>query len=419
MTVTENVALGLEKVAGPGRRRRAPARSKVVARIRELSDDYGLGIDPSRVVSQLSVGERQRVEILKALYRDASLLILDEPTAVLTPGEVDQLFGVLRGFVASGASIVFISHKLREVMALSDQVTVMRAGRVVAAEVDARTTTEGELARLMVGREFTGVKVSNGDESGEVRLRLRSLQASGGQAGCGVQGVDLDVRAGEILGIAGVSGNGQRELADAVAGLAPVDGGTVELDGEDVSRCDSTEMRARGLAYVPEERMVDGAIADFSVADNLMLVDMGSKEFSRWGFIKPRRVQRHCEELVRNFSIKTSSLSAPLRTLSGGNIQKVVMARELATRPKVLLAAQPTRGIDMGACEHIHQGLLNERGRGTAVLLISEDLDEVMMLSDRIAVMYEGEIVGVVDRGATRSDLGLMMAGVVPQPVPV
>ena len=418
MSVAENVALGLSSTARGGRDFRRVVPRRVVERIREVSDRFGLEVDPFKTVAQLSVGERQRVEILKALYRDASLLILDEPTAVLTPQEVDDLFEVLRGYVAGGSSIVFISHKMREVLSLSDRITVMRMGRVVAS-ADPRSVTRHDLARLMVGRELQDVRVPTGDEAGDVRLAIRSLHVPGDRTETGVRCIDLDVRSGEIVGVAGVSGNGQRELAEAIAGLRPVESGSIHLDGEDVTACDPCEMRGRGLAYVPEERMVDGVVGDFSVADNLMLVSSRDSDFSRWGLVSTKRVHERCRELVDRFAIKTPSLGASVRTLSGGNIQKVVLARELATQPKVLVAANPTGGVDLGACQNIHGCLVEERARGTAVLLISEDLDEILTLADRIAVLYEGSIIGILERGASREQVGLMMAGVLPDQQPV
>ncbi len=409
LTVAENVALGLRSSRGP-----LTDLARVSERIRRLSHEYGLLVDPDPYVWQLSVGERQRVEIMKALYRNASLLVLDEPTAVLTPQEVDDLFVILRQMVRDGRGLVFISHKIREVLALSDRITVLRNGRKVGTVLP-REVTRSDLAHMMVGREVGLVPDRPVQHPGDAALVISNLTVPGDRGTDAVRDLHLEVRSGEIVGIAGVSGNGQRELAEAIAGLRTPTSGSIRLNGVETAGRGPAEIRERGLGYVPEERTRDGMIAGFSVSENLMLVDHRDPRFSRWGFLRPGAIQRHCAELVSAFRVKTPGLSTPGSNLSGGNIQKLVLARELSGSPRVLLVAQPTRGVDVGAAEYIQTRLLEQRGHGTAILIISGDLDEVLALSDRILVMYEGTIIGEVDaQSATREALGLMMAGVRP-----
>jgi simple sugar transport system ATP-binding protein len=413
LTVAENVALGLKSSRGP-----LTDLAKVSARLQELAESHGLEVEPDALIWQLSVGERQRVEILKALYRDVDLLVLDEPTAVLTPREVDDLFRVLRRLAASGRGLVFISHKVNEVLELSDRITVLRAGKQIGT-LSRADATRSRLVEMMVGHELSADIRPALAPAGEKRLVLTGLNVKGDRGQAAVRGVDLEVDAGEIVGIAGVSGNGQRELAEAVAGIRPPEGGSVRILGAEVAGAPPARMRAAGLAYVPEERMRDGIVPDFSVAENLLLVDNNSPTFSRFGFLKSRVIRRHCQELVDAFNVKTPSLDTPARNLSGGNIQKLIMARELSGKPQVLLVAQPTRGIDIGSAQYIHRRLVEQRDAGTAVLIISEDLDEVMSISDRILVMYEGRIIGSADpRTSTREAIGLMMAGVMSEPEP-
>lgn len=405
LTVTENVALGL---SSSGLR---PDLGEVEDRVRTLAEEYGLQVDPRAEVWQLAVGERQRVEILKALYRDAQLLVLDEPTAVLTPQEVDDFFLTLRKLADDGRGLIFISHKLHEVLALSDRITVLRDGRVAGNTTPTETSRE-KLAEMMVGRPVKLAPDKPAIDLGEVRLVVDDLMVRGDREHTAVDGVSLEVRAGEILGIAGVSGNGQRELAEAVAGLRPPDRGSIRLDGVEVAGASPRQIRAAGLAYVPEERMRDGAIGAFTVSENLMLLDHDSPAYSHRGWLDLRALNDRAEELVRRFAVKTPSVHTATRSLSGGNIQKLIMAREVTSDPAVLVAAQPTRGVDIGAAEYIHHQLVEQRGAGTAIVVISEDLDEVLALADRVAVMFEGRIVGVVDRAdCTAEGLGLLMAG--------
>jgi general nucleoside transport system ATP-binding protein len=406
LTVAENVALGLRSS-----RRPLTDLRRVAKRIEELAARYRLDVDPGAVVWQLSVGERQRVEIMKALYRDATLLILDEPTAVLTPHEVDDLFGVLREMVADGRGLVFISHKIREVLELSDRITVLRAGRSVATVLPA-DVTRTQLAEMMVGHELPSEQPLPAAAVDGVRLAVTDLHVRSDRGTEAVRGLSLEARAGEIVGIAGVSGNGQRELAEAIAGLRATTSGSIRLEGTELAGCHAGEVRRAGLGFVPEERMRDGVVGDFTVAENLLLVDSDSPEYSRAGFLRDRAIRRHCEQLVADYDVKTPKLETPVHNLSGGNIQKLILARELARAPRVLLAAQPTRGVDVGAARYIHDRLREHRDGGTAIVVVSEDLDEVLSLSDRILVMYEGRIVAEADpRTSTREALGLMMAG--------
>ena len=407
LTVAENVALGLKSSREP-----RLDLDRVSARIRELAEKYGLKVDPEAYVWQLAVGEQQRVEIVKALYRGAALLVLDEPTAVLTPQEVNDLFVTLRQMACDGHALIFISHKLHEVLAISQRVTVLRDGRNVGTHPTAEMTKPA-LARLMVGREVILQYDIPRLQPGEARLQIESVWVAGDRNQDALRGVSLDVRAGEIVGVAGVSGNGQRELAEALAGLRPVRQGRILLNGRDVTHGSPSMRMKAGQAYIPEERMRDGVIKEFSVAENLILQDHGDAPYSRNTFLDFNAIETRSAELVETFNVKTPTLDTPLKNLSGGNIQKLILARELSRQPQVLIASQPTRGVDIGATEYIHRRLLSQREAGTAILLISEDLDEIRALSDRVAVIYEGAIVGVVDgRTAAAEEIGLMMAGV-------
>jgi ABC-type uncharacterized transport system ATPase subunit len=407
LTVAENVALGLPSTRGP-----LTDLVQVSRRIRELGELYGLRVDPDACIWQLAVGQRQRVEIIKALYRGAALLILDEPTAVLTPQEVDEFFATLRQMVRDGHAIIFISHKLHEVLSISNRVTVLRDGKLVESCETASCTKES-LARMMVGREVAMQQRRSEVELGPARLVLKDLHAQSDRETPALRGVDMEVHAGEIMGLAGVSGNGQRELAEVITGLRPATGGQVLLEGQDITNRRPGVVTDRHLAYIPEERMKDGMIQEFSVAENSILRDHNKVPFARNGFLVIRTIGEYADKLIERFGIKTPSHDTPAKSLSGGNIQKVVVARELSREPRVLVAAQPTRGVDIGATEYIHSLLLDQRQRGVAILLISEDLDEILALSDRIAVIYEGQIMGIVDGAeATPEQLGLLMAGV-------
>jgi simple sugar transport system ATP-binding protein len=406
LTVAENVALGLKSSREP-----VLDLDKVSKKIMELSQVYGLKVEPGAYVWQLSVGEQQRVEIIKALYRGASLIILDEPTAVLTPQEVNDLFITLKRMVGEGHGLIFISHKLHEVSAISDRVTVLRDGRIIGTR-PTREVTRGELVNMMVGREVKPL-AAQPRQPGAERLKIQGMHAMGDRGREALCGIDLEIHAGEIVGLAGVSGNGQRELAECLAGVRKTSAGSVSLDGHDTTHLPLKQRVDAGLAYIPEERMRDGAIRDFSVQENVFLHDHASPKYTRGIFLDFTRMAAFARELVSNFNVKTPGLDTPIKNLSGGNIQKLIMARELSRQPKVIIAAQPTRGVDIGATEYIHQRLLQQREAGTAIFLISEDLDEIRVLSDRIAVIYEGRIIGIVQRDqATVEQIGMMMAGI-------
>ncbi len=406
LSVAENVALGM-----PSSRGLLLDLNVVSEKIRQLSEAYSLKVDPQAMVWQLSVGEQQRVEILKALYRGAALLILDEPTAVLTPQEVSEFFNILRRMASEGHAIIFISHKLHEVLAISDRVTVLRNGRVVKT-LSTKETDRYELARLMIGREILLRLDRPKIELGKNRLEVNDLWVSGDKGLPVLRGANLSVRAGEILGIAGVSGNGQRELAETIAGLRKPTQGTISIDQQDVTGWKPDQLITHGLAYISEERFKDGVVKELTVEENLMIEEHGKSPYSKGIFLNFNQITDHTRDLIHSFEIKTPSNKTPLRNLSGGNIQKLIMARELSRRPGVLIASQPTRGVDIGSTEYIHQRLLSQRAEGTATILISEDLDEIRNLSDRIAVMFEGQIVGVLDRDdASVEQLGLMMTG--------
>ncbi len=404
-TVAENIALGLRSSREP-----VLDLDVVSKRIRELGEQYGLKVDPGALVWQLAVGQQQRVEILKALYRDAALLILDEPTAVLVPQEVDDLFVTLRRLAKTGHALIFISHKLHEVMEISDRVTVLRDGRVIGSVATNETTTQ-DLARMMVGRDVVTAWDKAPVKSEDKVLRIERLSALNDKGLPAVKNLSLDVRAGEIVCIAGVSGNGQRELAETIVGLRRATGGTVSVAGRVLTNHEPAEIIQAGVAFIPEERMTMGVIRDFTVQENAILETHGDAPLSQNTFLNFGKIQAHAAQLVREYDVKTPTLDTPVKSLSGGNIQKLILARELSRQPKLLIAAQPTRGVDIGATEYIHKRLIQQREQGTAILLISEDLDEVLALADRIAVMYEGEIAGIVPPNTPIDDLGLMMAG--------
>lgn len=410
LTVAENVALGLPSSRGP-----LTDLDRVSKRIVELAGIYGLKIDPDAYIWQLSVGQQQRVEIIKALYRGAALLILDEPTAVLTPQEVDEFFVIMRQMVADGYALIFISHKLHEVVEISHRVTVLRNGKKIGTRPTSEITKQ-DLANWMVGREISFSPDRGNVERSEIRLKLDQLSCGSDRGTPGLRGVSLEIHSAEILGIAGVSGNGQRELAETVTGLRKVTGGKIHLEGEDVTGFAPGDLTGRMLSYIPEERMRDGMIKDFTVAENMILREHHKPLFSRLGFLKLKEISIHTDKLISQFQVKTPSQQTLAKNLSGGNIQKIVLAREISRNPRVIIAAQPTRGLDIGATEYVREQLLHQRKRGAAIMLISEDLDEILALSDRVAVIYEGRLMDILSRqDATREKLGLLMAGVQPE----
>ena len=405
LTVAENIVLGAEPRKGASLDLAGATESTG-----ELCDRYGLQVDPRARVANLSVGEQQRVEILKTLYRDARILVLDEPTAVLTPQETEDLFAVLKELVADGLSIILITHKLGELLGVSDEITIIRDGKVVDT-VKTSATNEGELARRMVGREVLLRVEKKAVAAGEPRLAAESLVVRSNAGGVAVEDVSLTVRSGEILGIAGVDGNGQTELAEALAGTRRVQSGRVYLDGDDVTRIGSDVRQGRGLAYVPEDRGSKGLVQDFTLAENNALKTYDEPPISKWGWISPKTMRRRAAEALRAYDVRPANPDLRAGALSGGNQQKAVLARELSGDPGVIVAAQPTRGVDVGAIEFIHGQLLEQRSEGKAILLISLELEEVRSLADRILVIYAGKIVGEVGPDATDEQLGLLMAG--------
>nr|NLI50878.1 ABC transporter ATP-binding protein [Propionibacterium sp.] len=402
-TVAENLMLGREGGF-------VLDRARATAKVRELSERYGMPVEPDALVEDLPVGVQQRVEILKALANDARFLVFDEPTAVLTPQEIDDLIAVMRSLRAEGKGIVFITHKLREVRAIADRITVMRRGRIVGHAEPG--TSEAELAELMVGRAVDLRVDKEPARPGEVRLRVRDLRVANSAGGVVVDGVGFDVRGGEILCIAGVQGNGQSELADALIGNITPLSGTVELDGVDITRAGPARSIAAGMGFVPEDREDDGFVASFSIAENLVLNRFDQPPFARGLALDLGAIADNAERLRQEFDIRSQGVSDTLASLSGGNKQKVVLARELSRELSLLVASQPTRGVDVGAIEFLHKRIVDERDKGTAVVLVSTELDEVEALADRVAVMYRGRVVGTVDPRTPRDVLGLMMAGV-------
>jgi simple sugar transport system ATP-binding protein len=407
-TVAENVVLGNEPTNKIGVLDLEAARKKV----REISDRFGFDVDPDAVIEDLPVGVQQRVEIIKSLIRDAKVLVLDEPTAVLTPQETDELMQIMRDLAKAGTSIIFITHKLREVQAVSDKITVIRQGKVVG---DAKPTdSASELATMMVGREVD-LKVDKvAAKPGAVVLRVEDIHVDDDRKQLAVDGVSFDLKAGEVLAIAGVQGNGQTELAEAILGLRSVlkGRGAIALNDAYIDRLSVRQRLEAGIGYVPEDRKKDGLVGEFDIAENLMLNGSFGKPFAKGVQIDFANRDRVAAELIKEFDVRTPSASTHAEKLSGGNQQKVVVARELSREVKLLIVSQPTRGVDVGSIEFIHERIIQERDQGKAVLLISTELDEVLALADRIAVMYRGKIVGVVDANASRETLGKMMAGV-------
>ncbi len=406
--VVSAVALGAETVSNRfGTFDRAAARKRIV----DLSDQYKLDVDPDAKIENLPVGVRQRVEILKALYRHSDILVLDEPSAVLTPFETEELFGIIRSLTATGTTIIFITHKLNEVLEVADDVVVLRRGRV-AGTADPKTTTRQELANLMVGRDVELIVPKGPATPGEVVLSLRDVQVRDDRLELAVNGVDLDVRAGEIVVIAGVQGNGQTELIEAIAGLRSFDTGEATIAGHHIENASPREVSDLGVAHIPEDRGRDGLIATMTVAENYILDTYHREPYSRRGITNPKAIDERATSGVRDFDIRTPSIETLAGSLSGGNQQKVVVAREFSVPVKLVLAAQPTRGLDVGSIEYIHRRLVEQRDAGAAILIVSTELDEVIAVGDRIAVMFEGRIVGIVSGDdATHERLGLLMGG--------
>jgi ABC-type uncharacterized transport system ATPase subunit len=411
-TVAENIMLGSETTRGLALDRKAVSK-----KILELSHQYGLEVNPNDLIQDIPVGVQQRVEIVKALYRKADILILDEPTAVLTPQEADDLFRIMRELTQKGVSIIFITHKLKEVLAISDRITVMRGGKVVGSVLP-QDTNEKQLAAMMVGREvILQVKKEEAKPTQEV-LRVQNLKVYDARGVEAVRGVSFEVKAGEILGIAGVQGNGQTELIEAISGLHHVHSGEVYLGGHNLTGKTPRPLIEHGMAHIPEDRQRHGLVLSYPVADNLILCTYYQQPFARRGMIQNVEIDSNARKLIEQFDIRTPSPYVSTSKLSGGNQQKVIVARELSRPIRLLIANQPTRGLDVGSIEYIHQEIIEMRDRGVGVLLVSAELDEIMALSDRIAVMYRGEIVTTVDaKIATRETLGLYMTGYTPEEV--
>ncbi|HUQ34800.1 MAG TPA: ABC transporter ATP-binding protein [Aestuariivirga sp.] len=403
LTVLDNIVLGTESLW-----QFSSNSQKAWARIQQLAKEFGLEVDPQAIIASLSVGERQRVEILKALYREAKILVLDEPTAVLTPQESTALFETLKRFVAKGLSIIFISHKLGEILAACSRVIVLRGGKLVA-ERKVEGATRAELAELMIGRSIPQAK-AEAQDAGEVVLKLQGVSAR--HMSQSLSDITFDIRSGEILGVAGVSGNGQSLLADVVSGVvAPVQG-TMVLSGEPVSRLSPRAMISRGVARIPEDRHAEGLISDMSITENVISERYRSAKFATRGFINWKKARNFAQEIIAAYEVKCPSPEARVRLLSGGNMQKLILGRVMAHDPCLVLANQPTRGLDVGAVNYVHEQLLAARKRGAAILLISEDIDELLSLSDRVAVMFGGQLSPASPRENVRiKDLGLMMAG--------
>jgi ABC-type uncharacterized transport system ATPase subunit len=407
-SVAENVVLGDHR--GEGRKFLVKPRG-IEQRVAELGRRYGLAVDPRARIWQLSVGEQQRVEILKALYRDARVLILDEPTAVLTPQEADALFATMRSMAEEGRTVVFISHKLHEVLAVADRITVLRGGRNVAT-LPVSEARPRELASLMVGREVDPVRRRETAEIGEPVLSLEGLWAQGDRGAPAVRDITLAVRGGEIVGVAGVAGNGQRELAEAVTGMRPRSSGEVVVGGRRLRNGDPRDAIAAGIGHVPEDRLGTGVAPSLSIASNVVLKSYRGGTVTRGPLLMLGRIRRRAAELIERYRVDAPGPDTPARLLSGGNLQKVVLAREFSGAPRVLVTASPTRGLDVGAIETVYRYLHEAASQGVAILLISEDLDEILALADRVAVMYEGQVVGEVDPGeATVDQIGMLMAG--------
>ncbi len=407
-TIAENIILGNEPSKAKGLKL---DMDEAVKRVEKISNDFGLSIDPHAKVQDISVGLQQRVEILKALYRGADILILDEPTAVLTPQEIDELGVIIKNLTEEGKSIILITHKLKEVMSMSDRVTVVRRGKVIDT-IETKDTDKDQLAELMVGRKVNLTVDKEVNKVGKPVLELKDLVVNDVRGLKAVKGVSLDVREGEIMALAGVDGNGQKELVEAIAGLVKVESGTVMIDGKDVTHANAKEIIETGFGHIPEDRLKRGLVVEHSLAENMILGYHYKEPFSKNKIMNYPQIHKHSVELIEEFDVRTPNENVKAKSLSGGNQQKVIIAREFYKNPHLLIAAQPTRGLDVGSIEFVHRRIVEQRDNNKAVLLVSLELDEVMSLADRIAVIYDGNIVGVIDaKDATEKKLGIMMAG--------
>lgn len=406
LTVLENIILGFEPKKGI-----TVDFHKARKDIQKYIDIYHMDIQPNKKINQISLGEAQRVEIIKTLYRGANIVILDEPTAVLTPQECVKFFEILQSMKADGKSIVFISHKLNEVMEISDRITVMRNGKFISS-VDKKDTNQSELAKMMVGREVFLKVEKKKSNIGDVVLKVDDLWTSGEKELSKIRGISMDVKSGEIVGIAGIDGNGQSELIEAITGLRKVEKGTVNLDGQDITNLSPLKIRKSGLTHIPEDRNLRGLNRGLSIMDNMVAVKIDEKPFSRGIALDKKAIESFSKKLVEKFDVRPTDPSIMTQALSGGNAQKVIVAREVDRNGKLLIASQPTRGVDIGAIESIRKILNEEKSKGKAILLVSADLEEILSLSDRIVVMYEGKITGVLNaEDANEDNIGLLMMG--------
>jgi general nucleoside transport system ATP-binding protein len=407
-TVTENIILGSEPLKGL-----VLDIDKAAKRIAELSKHYGLNVDPHAKIEDISVGMQQRVEILKMLYREADVLILDEPTAVLTPSEIDELMKIMRNLIKEGKSIIIITHKLKEIKAVADRCTVIRRGKGIGT-VNVAEASEASLAEMMVGRHVSFKVDKKESTPGEVVLKIDSLSVKNNRKVMGLKDFSLEVRAGEIVGIAGVEGNGQTELVEAITGLRKAESGTILIDGNEISNLPIRERLEKGISHIPEDRHKRGLVLDYSLQENMVLQIYNKQPFSKHGILNEAAMKTYAQNILTNFDVRSGEGAVSVaRTLSGGNQQKAIIGRELELDPKLLIAVQPTRGLDVGSIEYIHRRIVEHRDKGNAVLLVSLELDEVLQLSDRIAIVNNGELVGTVIAAETNeNEVGLMMAGV-------
>lgn len=406
LTVAENMILGMQEGANP-----VINKAEAEKRILEMSKKFGLAVDPKAPVWQLSVGEEQRVEILKALYRGAELLILDEPTAVLTPQETEELFAFLRKLTEKGLTVIFITHKLNEVMDISDRITILQRGRVIGT-VDTKDTNKHDLAKMMVGRDVVLRVDKEPAKVGETVLKVEDLSIKNQKGLLAIQNINFEIKAGEIFGLAGVDGNGQTELIEALTGLRDCEAGRVFYNEEDVTNKQPRHLIEKGMAHIPEDRHWRGMVLDMSIKENMIMETFYKEPFSKNHFMQQDKIDSYADELIEEYDIRTPSADIAAGNLSGGNQQKVVLARMLQREPNLLIIVHPTRGLDVGAIEFIHKRIIEARDKGCAVFLISTELEEILSLSDRIGVIYEGKLMGVLDQDeANVSEVGLMMAG--------
>lgn len=409
-TVTQNIVLGCEPkiLFGLGM-----DLNKAAKRIEELSKQYGLNVDPNAKIENISVGMQQRVEILKMLYRDADVLILDEPTAVLTPQEIDELIKIMKNLINEGKSIIIITHKLKEIKAAADRCTVIRRGRYIGT-VDVKTTSEAEMAKMMVGREVSFKVNKKPAKPGDVVLDIKNLSVKNNKKVLGLKDFSIDVRAGEIVGIAGVEGNGQSELIEAITGLRKSESGTINFKNKDITRESIRNRINSGIAHISEDRHKRGLVLDYTIEENMVLEVYDKKPFSNKGLLNKKEIKKYAEKIIDEFDVRSGEGAESIaRSLSGGNQQKAIIGREIELNPELLIAAQPTRGLDVGSIEYIHKRLVEQRDSGKAVLLVSLELDEILNVSDRIAIINNGELIGVVNADETNeNEVGLMMAGI-------